>query len=89
MYLRPSTENFETKQEAESRTESSSRNDDGARSEEDAEEDSLDVVTVIRYISEIATLLGVLSYLVFQQGDEIKNQGLPAFLKQLVRANFL
>lgn len=41
--------------------------------------------TVARYCAELATIAGVLSYVVFQQGDEIKNQGLSAFLKQLVR----
>jgi len=40
--------------------------------------------TVARYCAEFATLAGVLSYVIFQQGDEIKNQGLSAFLKQLV-----
>lgn len=40
--------------------------------------------TVARYCAELATIAGVLSYVVFQQGDEIKNQGLSAFLKQLV-----
>ncbi|KAH8354728.1 hypothetical protein KR084_004467 [Drosophila pseudotakahashii] len=42
--------------------------------------------TVARYCAEFATLAGVLSYVVFQQGDEIKNQGLSAFLKQLSHA---
>lgn len=53
-------------------------------SDDVTDEDSLDATTVIRYVSEVATLMGVLSYIVLQQGDEIKNQGLPAFLKQLV-----
>ncbi|XP_016939261.2 uncharacterized protein iav [Drosophila suzukii] len=42
--------------------------------------------TVARYCAEFATLAGVLSYVIFQQGDEIKNQGLSAFLKQLSHA---
>ncbi|KAH8306576.1 hypothetical protein KR018_002855 [Drosophila ironensis] len=42
--------------------------------------------TVARYCAELATIAGVLSYVVFQQGDEIKNQGLSAFLKQLSHA---
>lgn len=46
--------------------------------------DDMDVKTVIRYCSEVATLMGVLSYVIFQQGEEIKNQGLAAFTKQLV-----
>ncbi|CAB0003660.1 unnamed protein product [Nesidiocoris tenuis] len=31
---------------------------------------------------EVCTILGVLSYLIIQQGEEIKNQGLVSFLKQ-------
>ncbi|XP_064555396.1 uncharacterized protein iav [Drosophila montana] len=42
--------------------------------------------TVARYCAELATIAGVLSYVIFQQGDEIKNQGLSAFLKQLSHA---
>jgi hypothetical protein len=42
------------------------------------------VSQIIRYCSEFATILGVLSYVIFQQGDEMKNQGVCAFLKQLV-----
>lgn len=38
-----------------------------------------------RYGFEIGTVCGVLSYLIFQQGGEIKNQGLFSFIKQLVR----
>lgn len=37
-----------------------------------------------RYAAEIGTVLGVLHYVVVQQGDEIKNQGLLTFLKQQV-----
>lgn len=48
--------------------------------------DDVDVKNIIRYCSEVATLMGVLSYVIFQQGDEIKNQGLAAFTKQLVMA---
>lgn len=43
-----------------------------------------DVTDIIRYTCEILTVLGVLSYVVLQQGDEIKNQGLITFLKQQV-----
>lgn len=50
-----------------------------------ADEDDYNAQTVARYCAELATIAGVLSYVVFQQGDEIKNQGLSAFLKQLVR----
>lgn len=49
-------------------------------------EEGLDVQTIIRYICECATIAGVVSFVVFQQGDELKNQGLKAFLKQLKQA---
>lgn len=49
------------------------------------DDDGYNAQTVARYCAELATIAGVLSYVVFQQGDEIKNQGLSAFLKQLVR----
>ncbi|XP_001355578.2 uncharacterized protein iav [Drosophila pseudoobscura] len=48
--------------------------------------DDYNAQTVARYCAELATIAGVLSYVVFQQGDEIKNQGLSAFLKQLSHA---
>lgn len=44
--------------------------------------DEMDVTDMIRYGAEICTILGVLSYVILQQGDEVKNQGLSAFLKQ-------
>ncbi|XP_050533722.1 transient receptor potential cation channel subfamily V member 5 isoform X2 [Daktulosphaira vitifoliae] len=37
---------------------------------------------IARYCFEGGTVLGVLSYLIFQQGGEILNQGLVGFLKQ-------
>lgn len=49
-------------------------------------EEGLDVQTVIRYICEVATIIGVISFVVFQQGDELKNQGFKAFAKQLKQA---
>lgn len=49
-------------------------------------EEGLDVQTVVRYICECATIVGVISFVVFQQGDELKNQGLKAFAKQLKQA---
>lgn len=52
---------------------------------EEADVDNMDIQAYLRYASEVCTLLGVLSYVIFQQGDEIKNQGLAAFTKQLVR----
>lgn len=72
----------------ESQTDRTPNTDDISNGKHDADEeddDSMDVMNIIRYGSEVATLAGVLSYVVFQQGDEIKNQGLNAFLKQLVR----
>ncbi|KAH8361284.1 hypothetical protein KR200_005274 [Drosophila serrata] len=50
------------------------------------DDDDYNAQTVARYCAELATIAGVLSYVVFQQGDEIKNQGLSAFLKQLSHA---
>ncbi|KAG5892428.1 hypothetical protein JTB14_003364 [Gonioctena quinquepunctata] len=41
-----------------------------------------DPTTIARYGCEVGTILGVLSYVIFQQGDEIRNQGLWTFLKQ-------
>nr|XP_022918564.1 transient receptor potential cation channel subfamily V member 6 [Onthophagus taurus] len=42
----------------------------------------VDPTDYARYICETCTILCVLSYLIFQQGDEIRNQGFLAFLKQ-------
>ncbi|KAL7744973.1 hypothetical protein ACLKA6_007242 [Drosophila palustris] len=53
---------------------------------DDGDGDDYNAQTVARYCAELATIAGVLSYVVFQQGDEIKNQGLSAFLKQLSHA---
>lgn len=39
---------------------------------------------LIRYGFEIGTVCGVLSYILVQQGGEIKNQGIVSFTKQLV-----
>jgi transient receptor potential cation channel subfamily V member 6 len=69
-------------------------NDDGAGDNGDSElvsealvmEEGLDVQTIIRYCCECATIVGVISFVVFQQGDELKNQGLKAFVKQLKQA---
>lgn len=52
--------------------------------ENDSTNEDTDVQDIVRYCSEIATLIGVLSYVIVQQGDEIKNQGMAAYLKQLV-----
>lgn len=43
-----------------------------------------EVQDIVRYCFEISTIIGVLCYLYFQQGDEIRNQGLISFFKQLV-----
>jgi hypothetical protein len=37
-----------------------------------------------RYGFEIGTVIGVLCYVIIQQGEEIKNQGFWSFCKQLV-----
>ncbi|CRK89237.1 CLUMA_CG002996, isoform A [Clunio marinus] len=60
--------------------------DDELASEALVMEEGLDVQTIIRYCCECATIAGVISFVVFQQGDELKNQGLKAFLKQLKQA---
>lgn len=43
-----------------------------------------DAKDIIRMIFEALTVLGCLSYVFIQQGEEIKNMGLSSFLKQLV-----
>ncbi|XP_037824937.1 uncharacterized protein LOC119613071 [Lucilia sericata] len=50
------------------------------------EEEDYEIQTIARCVAELCTIIGVLSFLIFQQGDEIKNQGLSAFLKQLSHA---
>ncbi|KAJ6638187.1 Nuclear transcription factor Y subunit gamma, partial [Pseudolycoriella hygida] len=82
MYLRPATENLAMK--AQQEEEDLLKADSTSESSEEVPTDEMDIQTYIRYGSEVCTLLGVLSYIIFQQGDEIKNQGLAAFTKQLV-----
>lgn len=43
-----------------------------------------DVTVIMRYVCEVCTVLCVLSYVILQQGDEIRNQGFWTFLKQQV-----
>lgn len=43
---------------------------------------NMEATDLMRYSAEICTILGVLSYIIVQQGDEVKNQGLNAFMKQ-------
>ncbi|XP_055617928.1 uncharacterized protein LOC129763150 isoform X2 [Toxorhynchites rutilus septentrionalis] len=50
------------------------------------EDEGIDLTSWFRYGFEIATVMGVLSYVVLQQGDEIKNQGLISFIKSLGNA---
>ncbi|CAK1591096.1 unnamed protein product [Parnassius mnemosyne] len=38
----------------------------------------------IRLASELGTILSTLCYIILQQGDEIKNQGVAAYIKQLI-----
>lgn len=86
VYMRPATENLQNKEYEESRTDRTPSADRASKENgaTDEEDDEMNITNMIRYFSEVATLIGVLSYVIFQQGDEIKNQGLPAFLKQLV-----
>ncbi|XP_055713995.1 uncharacterized protein LOC129808214 [Phlebotomus papatasi] len=72
IYLRPESE----KTEVEGAEPTNSPNDEDS-------DDDFDVTTIIRYCAELCTIGGVLSYVIFQQGDEVKNQGLVAFLRQL------
>lgn len=51
---------------------------------EEGEEHKTTWTDMSRYFCECVTILGVLSFVIFQQGDELKNQGLKAFLKSLV-----
>lgn len=76
--MRPATENAMTKAQ---KDELESNNEHELENMEDIE---LDAKDYIRYGAEISTLLCVLSYVIFQQGDEIKNQGFSAYMKQLV-----
>lgn len=87
VYMRPATENLQNKQYEESQTDRIPSADDSSDDDDESDEgeDDMGISTMIRYFSEVATLVGVLSYVIFQQGDEIKNQGFPAFLKQLVK----
>lgn len=87
VYTRPATENLQNKEYEESHTERIPNADGTSKEHENSNEtddDPNSITTIIRYVSEVATLAGVLSYVIFQQGDEIKNQGLSAFSKQLV-----
>lgn len=91
VYTRPVTENMATKAEKEEQRQNNIEN--GIMVTEDPEEDSANLETdaqdIVRYCSEIATLIGVLSYVIIQQGDEIKNQGMAAYLKQLVSVSLI
>ena len=40
---------------------------------------------VVRLCFEMCSIFGSVYYVIFQQGEEIKNQGLVSFVKQLVR----
>nr|XP_053627698.1 uncharacterized protein LOC128685222 [Cherax quadricarinatus] len=42
-----------------------------------------DFKSIVRYCFESGTLAGVISYVVFQQGEEIMNQGLSSFMRGL------
>lgn len=51
---------------------------------QDTGEEDWDAQAILRAGFEVGTLCNIMSYLLLQQGGEIKNQGLPSFLKQLV-----
>lgn len=59
---------------------------EGSGSHSSENDSEMDMQTIIRYICECLTVVGVISFVVFQQGDEIKNQGLASFMKQLKQA---
>ena len=63
MYLRPATENMATKEMKDQEKLNSGEVDDDA--EEKGAFDT-DIQSIIRYGSEVATLIGVLSYVIFQ-----------------------
>lgn len=94
VYLRPATENMATRSEkdreaaesAAAGTTSPSPDAGILADDDDDDDDGLDTQTILRYVCELITLIGVLSYVLFQQGDEIKNQGIGAYLKQLANA---
>lgn len=44
----------------------------------------LDGTAIARLCFELGTLLNCFSFIVFQQGNELKNQGLSGFVRQLV-----
>lgn len=44
-----------------------------------------DAKDVVRMIFECLTVIGCLGFIFVQQGEEIKNQGLGSYLKQLVQ----
>ncbi|KAE8748924.1 hypothetical protein FOCC_FOCC004329 [Frankliniella occidentalis] len=50
------------------------------------EDDDWNARSILRAGFEVGTLCNILSYLIVQQGGEIKNQGLPSFLKGLGNA---
>lgn len=92
VYLRSATENMATRAEKDREAAESvdmTTTQPGASSDRPADAepaDDLDTQTILRYVCEVITLIGVLSYVLFQQGDEIKNQGIAAYLKQLANA---
>lgn len=84
VYLRPVTENTQGQEEDDNNL---SKNGDLIdKTDSQNVNESMDARTIIRYCCEVATIIGVLSYVIFQQGDEVKNQGLTAFSKQLAHA---
>jgi transient receptor potential cation channel subfamily V member 6 len=58
-----------------------------AEAQPDWDREVSDVKTGIRLACELGTIASTLCYIILQQGDEIKNQGLVAYFKTLVREN--
>lgn len=94
VYLRPATENAANREYDEANEQKGELLNDDELGDADAggsaidanddDENAMNITNILRYCSEVCTLIGVLSFVVIQQGDEIKNQGLAAFSKQLV-----
>ncbi|XP_058444358.1 uncharacterized protein LOC131426000 [Malaya genurostris] len=81
VYLRPARVFPDETGESDGETATEAANDDDGDGDE-----GIDLTSWFRYGFEIATVMGVLSYVVLQQGDEIKNQGLISFIKSLSNA---
>lgn len=82
VYLRPAADISPEMEKIRAGTTSLAANQ--VNSTEITDEPDTNIQSLIRYSFEVATVVCVLSYVIFQQGDEIKNQGFLAFAKQMV-----